>query len=98
MLPSKDFKIYQEINLFFMISGHTKFAPDSHFGTIKKKTIESNCFSILDLLCENGKVRKSASNNFEIVYKNPETSTKNFEWLDWKKFFRKKIFINQRYS
>lgn len=51
----KILKTYQEIKLAFMISGHTKFAPDSHFGTIKKKIKETDCYSIKDLIGENRK-------------------------------------------
>ena len=87
----KVLKYFKEIELNFMISGHTKFSPDGHFGRIKSSIKETNCFSILDLIGEEGKVKKSAYSNYEIVYKDPLTSTINFHWRNWKKFLKDKF-------
>ena len=59
---------YPEIDLYFLIVGHTKFAPDSNFGNIKQKLAQSQCESILDLLGDTGLVGASAKNNTDIPY------------------------------
>ena len=56
-------KRYPEISLNFMLVGHTKFSPDCHFGTIKMRGKQVFIRSILDLVGDNGIVRKSAINN-----------------------------------
>jgi len=40
-------KIYQEIKLAFIVSGHTNFPPDGHFGKIKEKVKETEVYWIL---------------------------------------------------
>ena len=42
---------HHSINLNFMITGHTKFAPDGSFGLIKK-AYRRTAVSSLDELCE----------------------------------------------
>jgi len=69
-----------------MVVGHTKFSPDSHFGTMKSLLRNTKVQSIVDLTDEDGLIRKSAKNNFVIVYKDPVSLEKNWEWRDWKKF------------
>src|SRR5688572_27766692 len=54
----------------FLGVGHTKFEPDRHFGTIKKKTKNCGCNSIANLLRE------------FIPYKGPITHVQNFGWFD----------------
>lgn len=39
----------QGIELNFMIAGHTKFAPDQHFGTIKKRFARTFVSSLAEL-------------------------------------------------
>ena len=92
---TKVLKKYDDIELYFMVSGHTKFSPDSHFGTIKKKLRHSVCQSILDLCGDKGIVRQSAQNNQTIVYKDPITLDYNFKWRDWKKFLSHKFLSCQ---
>ena len=71
--------------------GHTKFTPDSHFGTLKKKFRKSKCSSIKDLLGQDGIIESSAVNNKALPYKDPESEFPNFQWRDWKKFLEKKF-------
>ena len=73
-----------------MVVGHTKFSPDRHFGTLKKKIKETGCISIIDLLGDNGIVRCSSNDNFEITYKDPYSGERNFEWYDWDGFLKKR--------
>jgi len=77
-------KKLKHVELYFMIVGHTKFSPDSHFGLIKQRLKISVCESILDVIGENGIIRKSSKNNFCIAYKDPFLETVNFNWRDWK--------------
>jgi len=81
---------HPRIYLNFMIAGHTKFSPDRHFGTLKKKIKALGCESILDLIGENGIVKLSARDNEVILYKNPESGEKIFDWYDWDSFLKTK--------
>jgi len=45
----------------------------------------------LDLIDKNGRIREPALSNFDLVKKDLVTLTKNFEWLDWKAFLKKKF-------
>ena len=83
---TKALKRHQEIQVYFMVVGHTKFSPDSHFGSIKKKLKNSQCESILDLTGNDGFIRQSAVNNIDITYKDPITKFINFEWKNWKAY------------
>ena len=40
-------KIFPRIELNFLISGHTKFSPDSHFGTIKALLYKGNYYRLI---------------------------------------------------
>lgn len=83
---TKVLKRHQEIQVYFMVVGHTKFSPDSHFGSIKKKIKSSECQSVLDLTGDLGLIRQSAINNIDITYKDPTTKQVNFEWKNWKAY------------
>jgi len=84
-------KLFPEIQLYFMIAGHTKFSPDGNFGNIKTCLMKGNHFSILDLTGPNGVVQRSAKNNVEVTYKDPITGQINFRWRNWQKFFKTKF-------
>jgi len=84
-------KFLASAELYFLIVGHTKFTPDSHFGTLKKEFKKNNCFSIKDLLGKNGIVESSAVNNKVIPYKDPESGLQNFQWRNWKNFLEKRF-------
>lgn len=74
-----------------MIVGHTKFSPDSHFGTIKSLLKRRECQSILQTIGTDGIIRKSAVNNIEIAYKTPNEERPNWVWRDWKGFLKNKF-------
>jgi len=88
---TKVLKRHPEIELYFMIVGHTKFSPDAHFGTLKRELHKSVCFSVLDLVFDDGIIERSAKNNSHITYKHPVTLNQNFEWKDWKSFLSSKF-------
>ena len=46
----KTLKRHPRIEIYFLIAGHTKFSPDAHFGTFKKKISKSEIHSIKDLM------------------------------------------------
>jgi len=80
----------KHVELYFMIVGHTKFSPNSHFGLIKQRLKISVCESILGVIGENGIIRKSSKNNFCIAYKDPFLETVNFIKLErLEKFFER---------
>jgi len=67
------------------------FSPDGSFGNIKTCLMKGDNFSVLDLIGPHGVVQKSAINNVEIAYKNPNTGQINFRWRNWKKFLETKF-------
>ena len=50
----KTVKYLSNIEMYFLIAGHTKFSPDAHFGKIKNYMRNKNIESILDLINEQG--------------------------------------------
>jgi len=65
-----------------MIAGHTKFAPDGHFGKIKAHVRRYNVASMLRLTKESGLIRTSASNNYDIPDVEPHSGDHNFDFYD----------------
>jgi hypothetical protein len=82
----KVMKQFNEIDFHFLISGHTKFSPDSHFGNIKRRISIEDCQSIIDLVGDDGFVHKSSKNNIAVPYIDPISLVQNFKWMNWKKF------------
>jgi len=74
-----------------LTSGHTKFGPDGNFGTIKSNIKRTNLYSIQGLRGSNGLIQTSASDNVEVLYRDPQTGNKAFRFHDWKRFFGKKF-------
>ena len=72
-----------------MLSSHTKFTLDGHFGTIKRKLKNEVCQGLVDLLGSNGLIQRSDVNNEEIIYRDLESLKQNFPWRDWKEFLLK---------
>ena len=54
----KVLKRHPQIDLYFLIAGHTKFGPDGHFGNIKTEIKRSICYSIKDLIGSEGLVQR----------------------------------------
>jgi len=74
-------KAYKSITLNFLLSGHTKFTPDGHFGRanhIKKHDTQS----ILSFVGKDGLIQTSARNNYKIPCKDPHSGTQNFVFYD----------------
>ena len=84
-------KRYPEIRLNLMLVGHTKFSPDRHFGTIKKRGKQFGIRRILDLVGDDGIVKRSAINNDVITCKDPGTGIKNLDWFDWNSFLAQRF-------
>jgi len=87
----KVLKLFEEIEMNFLIAGHTKFSPDQHFGRIKNCIQSSNCYSIQNLMGFEGRIQQSAINNFEILYKDPVSKEINFTWNNWKDFIKNRF-------
>jgi len=75
MLYDQGTENFFEIELYFVVVGHTKFFPDSYFGTIKCLLHKSKVQSV----------------HFVIAYKDPFTFEQNWEWRDWKLFLQSKF-------
>lgn len=86
-------KYLSSAELYFLTLGHTKFGPDSNFGTIKSKFRKSVCNSIKDLVGPEGIIESSAANNKVLPYKDPNTGQILFQWQNWKVFLGK-IILN----
>jgi hypothetical protein len=87
----KILKRFPCVELHYLISDHTKFSPDRNFGHIKKNVRSSNCFSILELIGDDGLIKRSGGRNDVITYKDPNSLITMFQWKDWKKFLSKKF-------
>ncbi len=83
-------KRHPEIEINFMIVGHTKFSPDRHFGTVKKLIRRSGCRSIINPVGEAGLDRESAQDNDIALYADPVAKEKSFEWYKFDEFLKKK--------
>jgi len=88
-------KRHPQIDLYFLIAGHTKFGADGNFGTIKLNIKEHNVYSIRDLKGPDG-MAQTASSNIEIFYRDPKTRKRNFCFHDWKKVLCEKVFAMSR--
>ena len=90
----KILKRYSQIDLYFLNADHTKFGSDGHFGNIKSRIKNINCYNIKNLIGIEGLVQSATNNgrkNFEVLYKDPIAQAINFKWYEWKKYFEKKL-------
>jgi len=87
----KILKRFPEVEVNFMIAGHTIFTPDGNFGTTKARIKARDCCTIQDLVGSDGKIRSSAYNNYDLPYKDPLTSTVNYHYYNWKDFIAGKF-------
>ncbi|PKY60981.1 hypothetical protein RhiirA4_485363 [Rhizophagus irregularis] len=89
-----DRNIYDEVELNFMIPGHTKFICDGCFGLIKVLYRKSKVNTIDDIVSI---VNRSTANSFNVAqrYLNGE----GFQYYDFKKHFQrfKKLPLIQKY-
>lgn len=86
--------LHDNIELSFMIVGHTKFAPDGYFGLIRMRYRRSNIYTFEDLIqtvlnssenghntCQTTGKYKKLSNSKPLIYR---------DWSSWLlKFFKK---------
>ena len=79
----------EKIEISFMVSGHTKFAPDRHFGLIKKKyALAHKLDTMRDI--QNLVIDSSpAGHNKEQAIRDPRTDTICVVWHDWSMFLKK---------
>jgi hypothetical protein len=83
--------LHDEINLSFMIVGHTKFAPDGYFGLIKKVYRKSKVYTYNQLV----ELIQKASPNGHVLcqsFRNKD-GKRNYQYYEWNSWFSK-YFIN----
>jgi len=75
-----------DIEISFMIAGHTKFDCDRGFGLIKKKFLITDCETILDI---KKIVESSSSTNFAQLIRDPKSKEVLVPFHKWTEFFNK---------
>lgn len=75
--------LHHEIQLCFMVVGHTRCLVDGCFGLIKKKYRRSDCDTLTQLQSD---VEDSAAVNSAQLYQAPGSSRPAFQWYDWVAF------------
>ena len=78
----------QDIEISFMISGHTKFAPDRHFGLLKKKYRAAEKVDTMHDVQRIVKESSPAGHNEAQCIRDPGTDEIYVKWYDWSKFFK----------
>jgi len=72
-----------EIEMNFLIPGHTKFSPDRHFGIAKKAFNQWSDETFLDAV----KIIKDSSNSHNVIMERDfEDNGQNIKIYDWKAF------------
>ena len=74
---------HENIQLSFMVVGHTRCLVDGCFGLIKQKYRRSDCDTLEQL---QSIVEDSASVNNAQLYQAPGSSRPAFQWYDWVSF------------
>lgn len=78
---------HEEINLSFMIVGHTKFGPDGYFGLIKRLYRRSNAYTYNQLV----ELIQKASPNGHVLcqpFRN-KNGDRNYQYYEWDVWFSK---------
>lgn len=73
----------KRIELNVMIAGHTKFAPDQHFGHIKKAIYKSSVTDIDQLIFL---INDSNKDNVALSHRNINNNDINIPINDWKSY------------
>lgn len=86
--------LHDDIELSFMIVGHTKFAPDGYFGLIRRRYRRSNIYTYKDLVQTIVSSSKNGHNTCQPVCAlNLSTQSGQVVYRDWtswlSKFFKK---------
>lgn len=79
--------LHDQIDLSFMVVGHTKFAPDGYFGLIKYRYRRSNVYTydqLADLIEESSENGHNICQRYCVQPGNP-----NFIYRDWGSLFSK---------
>lgn len=76
--------IFEEVEISFLITGHTKFSPDRHFGYAKSNLNKSD--NIKAFLGTIDVIKSSATNQLVIPVGELSTNNSNALVYDWKKF------------
>lgn len=75
--------LHKEIQLSFMVVGHTRCLVDGCFGLINQKYRWSDCDTLTQLQTV---VEESASVNCAQLYQGPNSSRPAFKWYNWVSF------------
>ena len=81
---------HKSVQLSFMLAGHTKFAPDRHFGLIKKAYRKTRVDTIASIKC----VVESSScgaNKAQLVRDNGHIQVPFYDWTNFLKDYYKSI-------
>jgi hypothetical protein len=82
--------LHDNIELSFMIVGHTKFAPDGYFGLIRKRYRRSNIYTYEDLVQT---INTSSDNGHNICQRTDNNDSQALIYRNWSswllKFFKK---------
>ena len=79
----------EKVEISFMVSGHTKFAPDRHFGLIKKKYRDEDAVDTLEDVQKMVIDSSPAGHNKAQLIRDPRTDDLNVKWYDWSGFLKK---------
>ena len=79
-------KLHQSVSLNFMISGHTKFAPDWCFGLLKQRYRRSEVSTLADIASVVNSSTVVGLNRAEIV--GTENGQVNIPTFDWQTYFQ----------
>ena len=80
--------LHEDIQLCFMVVGHTRCLVDGCFGLIKQKYRRSDCDTLVQL---ESVVEDSASVNCAQLYQVPGSSRPAFQWYDWVSFLNERF-------
>jgi hypothetical protein len=85
--------LHDNIELSFMLVGHTKFAPDGYFGLIRKRYRRSNVYTFEDLEQVVEKSSEKGHNACQSGLEKQQLSTPLVfrDWTTWLKQFFKKL-------
>ena len=80
--------LHEDIQLCFMVVGHTRCLVDGCFGLIKQKCRKSDCDTLVQLQIV---VEDAASVNCAQLYQVPGSSQPAFQWYEWVSFLNKRF-------
>ena len=75
---------YEEVEINFLLAGHTKFSPGRHFGYAKSELNRTESFETVFDAADI--IRKSVSNQRVLMVRDWNSGTQSITIFDWKKF------------